>query len=197
MMFKNQNEDKDIGYAFDAFVCYHNSDFWWLKNKLLPTLGNGEIEASMNNSYWTDIRNECSGDINGFNKFRFCVDNWHFIVGACIVDNIAEAIMSSRSIILFVTKKFIRSYWCQFEVNLAHVHCLSHRRQKIIAVVHPEILPLRHESIPVTLDALLDTMTYIEWPLDVDHRPLFWLRLSTALGTPIKSNLEAETGVSI
>ena len=181
IIFK-EDEEKISDFNFDAFVSYHNSDFWWLKDELLKHLGNREIETIVSN-----YSNDCQGHGTGerYPKYRFCVDLWHFQVGRPVTDNIVQAIISSRSIIMFVSKKFIKSYWCQFEVNLAHVHCLSHRRQKIIAVVHPEILNLRHKSIPLTLDALLDTVTYIEWPLNVNNRPLFWLRLSTALGTPI------------
>ena len=190
IIFK-EDEEKTSDFNFDAFVSYHNSDFWWLKDELLKHLGNREIETTVAN-----YLNDCQGHGTGerYPKYRFCVDHWHFQVGRPVTDNIVEAIISSRSIIMFVSKKFIKSFWCQFEVNLAHVHCLSHRRQKIIAVVHPEILNLRHKSIPLTLDALLDTVTYIEWPLNVDSRPLFWLRLSTALGTPIGIlNLRDET----
>ena len=155
---------------FDCFITYNSKDAWWVFNELLPKLGKQNLQ----------LQDDMS-QRNTSPRFDFCLHDFHFRPGTAIVDNIVEAIVTSRCTLLFITKRYVCSNWCQFEAKMAHSHIMSEHRRKVIAVVHPDIIPMRKGRLPLGLDALQSTVTYLEWPRHEQGRKVFWVRLEQAL----------------
>ena len=84
-------------YTYSAFIsCDHRDAKFFVYRKLLPNLETPKT------------------------KFRFCVAQRNFLVGATILDNIMRAINKSRKVIFIVSQYFLASKWCQEEIKIAH-----------------------------------------------------------------------------
>ena len=153
-------ENKDASkYAFDAFVCYCCKDHKFVFNQLIPALEGGE------------------------NPYRLCIHDRNFRPGAYIAENILAAIESSRITIMVVSKSFVRSKWCEFEVNAAQHQHLRGINKKIIAVVLPSYNK-KQSSHFHSLQNMLETVTYIPWPNEEEGKKLVWKKLCKAMGKP-------------
>lgn len=104
-------------------------------------------------------------------------------MGLSILENIIGSIDSSRNIILVLSKAFLKSQWCQYEMHLAQHRLLEKGRDQLILILL-ENIPLVKR--PKTLRYLMMTKTYIEWPGNTKSPKeieLFWSRLFKALNT--------------
>ena len=164
--YMNQNDvnfkscdDKNV--MFDAFVSHCYQDEKWVIENLLEVLENGQ------------------------KPYTLCVHYRNFLAGQFISDNIVAAVKLSRKTILVVTKNFIRSRWCDFELRAAQDHHLNRKSRGIIAIVLPGMdRKLKHGDSVLT--AMLDSITYIKWPLEEAGKGLFLLQLRRALGDPVQ-----------
>ncbi|XP_059057835.1 toll-like receptor 13 [Achroia grisella] len=146
------NEDGKI-YTYDVFVSYCNDDRAWMLDYLLPHL-----------------ETECSVSV--------CLHERDFQVGLSILENIVSCMDRSRTIMLVLSKQFLRSQWCQFEMHLAQHRLLETRREDLLLVLLEEIpRGLR----PTTLHYLMLTKTYIVWPKATSEQAVFWKRLKKSL----------------
>ena len=162
LFYKKKQEKTD--FRFDAFISYCSNDEDWVRLKLVSNL---EKEA---------------------NKYKLCLHYRHFLPGRNITDNITAAVQESRKTVLVVTKKYLKSGWCDFETRFAHSHHLNEHTGGVIGIIHPEVFHLKGAR-GMALDRLLDSVTYINWPMKEEEEPLFWLKLKKALGPPM--NLKA------
>ena len=161
-----RKEQERIYFQFDAFIAYCNTDEEWVRTRLVPAL-----------------------EQDGGHKYKLCLHYRHFIPGRDIADNIVSAVQSSRKTILIVTKHFLKSGWCDFETKFAHTHHLQKHSGGIIALVHPAVLKMKG-NMAASLDRLLDTVTYLEWPKEADEEALLWLSLRRTLGPPLPINVK-------
>ncbi|XP_033102387.1 toll-like receptor 13 [Anneissia japonica] len=160
--YQQLNEDIDEppnmqGNIFDAFISYSSKDCKWVSNVLHPTLENDPY------------------------NFRLCIDYRDFMPGNSIVDNIARAISSSRKTIMILTKNFLRSQWCYFELEMARRRLLENSEDLFIVVLLEKITT---KDIPLKLQQVLRKKSYIRWPEDETARRLFWTKLETELRSP-------------
>lgn len=98
---------------------------------------------------------------------KCCVDYRDFLPGNSIVTNIAEAIYQSKRTLAILSPDFIKSNWCQSELQhaLARVH--NHK-----------VVPVLYRACKVPLE--LKSKTYIDWE-NPDVKPHFWDTLERAL----------------
>ncbi|CAH2056124.1 unnamed protein product, partial [Iphiclides podalirius] len=101
-------------------------------------------------------------------------------VGLSILENIVSCMDRSKAIMLIISRKFLLSQWCQFEMHLAQHRLLETRREDLIIVLLEDI-PRRLR--PNTLHYLMVTNTYIAWPKECAEQKLFWRRLKKSLVT--------------
>ncbi|XP_067008490.2 toll-like receptor 2 [Anabrus simplex] len=144
--------------VYDAFVCYSGKNLQWIIQQLIPTLENGS------------------------DKYRFCIHDRDFAVGAPIDKNIMESLQKSRRVIFVLTKDFLKSTWCQWEMNMANHRTFKQDRDYIILL---EMEDLDHDNLPSHLQYLIDSRTYIKWPQDpTDLRQIqkCWQKLKIVLG---------------
>ena len=84
-------------YIYTAFIsCDHRDAKYFVKRRLLPNLETNDT------------------------KFKFCVSQRDFIVGATIIDNIMRSMQKSRRIIFIISQYFLTSNWCKEEIRIAH-----------------------------------------------------------------------------
>ncbi|CAH1263403.1 TLR2 [Branchiostoma lanceolatum] len=152
-------EEEENPKTYDAFVAHNSHDSAWVIHQLLPQLERGDPP-----------------------EFRLCLGDRDFPAGAPIVDNIAESIYESRKTICVITRNFLESDWCRFEMQMAtyrlfeeHVDCLI--------VVFLEQIPAQRLARYHSLRRVMCRNTYLEWPEDPEARDLFWERLRVALRT--------------
>ena len=139
-------------YPYDAFVAFHENEFDFVENQLLPHL-----------------------EEEGPHKLNICVHYKHFTVGGFIEENIIKAIEQSRKTLLILSKGFLQSEWCEFEYRIARVKAFKKRKNIILPIIMEE-LPVRDMSKSLTGEA-----RYLEWPKDPGQRDVFWTNLREAL----------------
>ena len=142
-------------YKYDAFVLYSSipNDRLWVHYKL---------RSELENVY----------------GFRLCIHHRDFLAGIDIIDNIEDAIRSSRKVLVIMSENFMNSDWCVEEVHMT----MSVDRSKFIVVMYSDVM-LSPVRIPTVIRRLLESKTYIEWAENVNAQELFWKKLRKALYT--------------
>uniref|UniRef100_A0AAG5DWV5 TIR domain-containing protein n=1 Tax=Anopheles atroparvus TaxID=41427 RepID=A0AAG5DWV5_ANOAO len=144
--------DKDRQY--DAYITYSLQDEHFVSQILSSTLEN---------------------DIG----FRLCLHYRDLSANAYLADTIVEAVESSKSAILVLSKSFLYNEWTHFEFKGA-IHEVLKRRRKLIIILYGD-LPQR--DLDADLRLYLRTTTCIEWE---DKK--FWQKLRIALPHVKKSS---------
>ncbi|CAH1244072.1 TLR1 [Branchiostoma lanceolatum] len=157
--------NENVQKKFDAFVSYNHNDRAWVMNELVPHLeGEGE-------------------------EFRLCLDYRDFVPGAPITDNIVNSIYDSRKTVCLVTEEFLKSEWCEMEVQMA-TYRLFDEQIDVLILVFLEDIPDRALHRYHRLRRLMCKRTYLEWPKDPQEKALFWERLKDALKTGDRPPIE-------
>ncbi|CAH1792099.1 unnamed protein product [Owenia fusiformis] len=154
----HNQENRD--FIFDGFISYSSFDKIWGLETLYAKLAS----------------------VYGYN---ICIDDRNFKPGATLTEIIVDTISNSNKIILIISQNFLRSKWCQFEMNLARGELANRGRDCLILILKEPIGVLPPELISPTLRSLLETRVYLEWSDDVDRIDVFWRKLRDALGEPI------------
>ena len=118
--------DEQEQYRYDAFVAFDMADVDWVSHELLPKLEGNEGEGG----------------------WRLCVHHRDFTGGVPIVENIADAILSSKKVILVLTRNFLASSWCQFELETTQVRAFEEGKDLIIPVLLEELPPAQYVQEP-------------------------------------------------
>lgn len=89
---------------------------------------------------------------------------------------------------LVLSQSFIKSQWCQYEMHLAQHRLLETRRDQLILILLEHIPKYKR---PKTLQYLMMTKTYIQWPSNAKNKlevELFWNRVFKALRSSAGEN---------
>ncbi|XP_068087177.1 toll-like receptor 13 isoform X2 [Anabrus simplex] len=148
-------------YFYDVFVSYSDPDRRWIMDHLLPNL-----EANY--------------------QVKVCLHERDFKAGLSILENIMACMEQSRCILLVLSKAFLKSHWCQFELNMAQHFLLEMKRDQLLLVL---LEPVPREHCSKMMRYLMLSKTYLQWPSnDKDNykveEQLFWRRLHKAVGCP-------------
>uniref|UniRef100_A0A4W3HCD8 Toll-like receptor 18 n=1 Tax=Callorhinchus milii TaxID=7868 RepID=A0A4W3HCD8_CALMI len=141
-------------FAYHAFISYSHSDANWVRGELLARLESNEP------------------------PYRICIHERDFTPGKWIIDNIIENIENSRKVIFVLSKSFVNSEWCNYELYFAHQRAIGQAFEDVVLVVIEAIKP---DSLPnkfCKLRKMLDTKTYLEWPPEANRQPFFWAQNS-------------------
>ena len=99
----SRNDDDDVtDKVYDVFVSHSGLDYQWVVHVLRP-----HLEP----------------------RYKLCLHDRDFRVGAPIEDNIMESVTNSRRLLMVLSNNFLRSEWCKLEFRAAHYICL---REKVI-----------------------------------------------------------------
>ncbi|KAM6910558.1 toll-like receptor 21 [Xenentodon cancila] len=162
--------EKEENCKYDAFISYNSSDEEWVMDYLLPNLeGNGS-------------------------SLKLCLHHRDFELGRDIVDNIVNAVYSSRKTICVVSRNFLQSEWCSLEIQLASYRLFDEHRDVLLLVLLEPISDRQLSSYHRMRKVMLKK-TYLQWPGSdctnpVQAQKLFWNQLCRAIGA--KSRQETE-----
>uniref|UniRef100_A0A8D0HAZ7 Toll-like receptor 2 n=1 Tax=Sphenodon punctatus TaxID=8508 RepID=A0A8D0HAZ7_SPHPU len=147
--------NKDICY--DAFVSYSERDSEWVENLLVQ-----ELEQAIP-------------------PFKLCLHKRDFVPGKWIVDNIIDSIEKSHKTLFVLSDHFVQSEWCKYELDFSHFRLFDENSDTAILIL---LEPIQEKTIPkrfCKLRKIMNTRTYLEWPLDEEQQQLFWNNLKIAL----------------
>ena len=157
-------DESEEEYEYDAFISFHSDDHDWVLNELYEHL---------------DITYENADTDDDQRRFKLCIHERDFVPGELIEENILRSIESSRKTVVVLSRNFLQSAWCEFELQIARKECIERGRDLIIAVLL-EHLPA-DIKISRSVERLIRKNTYIEWPTDPLGRINFWNRMRSAL----------------
>lgn len=146
-------EHESTEYNNDVFVSYADEDRGFVRQKILE-----KLEKERN--------------------FSLLVHDRDFLAGEFVGDNIIRAITESRKTLIVMTKDFLKSEWCMYELNMARMESIQ-RRENVICVLLKEYIPAK--MMPVEILDVMKKQTYIEYPEEVHLRDSFWDRLVFSL----------------
>ncbi|KAG1947957.1 toll-like receptor [Pimephales promelas] len=155
-----EGSGQNVDYTFHAFISYSHSDAEWVRDQLLPCLENAKP------------------------PYRLCIHERDFIPGKWIIDNIIENIESSRKVIFVLSRSFVNSVWCNYELYFAQQRAIGKTFSDVILIVKEPIDPTSLPSKFCKLKKMLSTKTYLEWPLQPTEQSFFWVQLRSVLGKP-------------
>ena len=142
-------------YRYDAFISYAGEELLFIKNELVK-----ELE---------DRRN-----------LNLSVHQRDFMAGNPIAENIVDAVTNSRKTVLILTDNFLKSDWCMYELRMAQMESnYSRDGRDIFVIVMLENIP--NDSMPLDLLRLIQSQTYIEYPVNPQDRELFWNQVKDAI----------------
>lgn len=145
-------------FAYHAFISYSCSDADWVRQELLRRL-----EASTP-------------------PYRICIHERDFTPGRWIIDNIIENIENSRKIIFVLSRSFVDSDWCNYELYFAHQRAVGLSFEDVVLVVKEAIDPQALPKKFCRLRKMLSKRTYLEWPSEPSRQAFFWVQLVSVLG---------------
>lgn len=142
---------------YDAFISYSALDECWVLGTLCKRLEGLSVPLTL------------------------CLHHKHFVLGACISDNIIDSVEKSRHTIIVLSENFLQSEWCLLEFRKAFHQTLLERRRHLIVILMDEVNV--HQLEP-EMSYFLQSHTYLR-----RTDTLFWDRLIYALSdTPIPSS---------
>ncbi|OPJ85676.1 hypothetical protein AV530_009231 [Patagioenas fasciata monilis] len=146
--------------SYHAFISYSRADAAWVRRELLRRL---ESVAP---------------------PYRLCIHERDFTPGRWIIENIVENIERSAKVVFVLSRSFVDSEWCNYELYFAQQRAVGLGAADVILVLKE---PVEVRGLPrrfARLRKMLGTKTYLEWPREASRRPFFWLQLRSLLGTP-------------
>ncbi|XP_004638758.1 toll-like receptor 2 [Octodon degus] len=143
--------------CYDAFVSYSERDSFWVEELLVQELEHSEP------------------------PFRLCLHKRDFVPGKWIIDNIIDCIEKSRKTVFVLSKNFVRSEWCKYELDFSHFRLFDENNDAAILVL---LEPIEKHAIPqrfCKLRKIMNTRTYLEWPTEATQQGAFWTSLRAAI----------------
>ncbi|XP_015760038.1 PREDICTED: toll-like receptor 6 [Acropora digitifera] len=124
-IIKENEHEQPAGFKFDAFIIYSTKDGDWVKKKLLATL-----EKKHN--------------------IKCCIYYRDFLPGLSLRENMVQSIYNSRKTIAVVSKRFLRSKYCNQELSIA-VHRLVEREDDSVIVI--KLDDVEDSKLPIDLQS--------------------------------------------
>ncbi|XP_052804611.1 toll-like receptor 4 [Mya arenaria] len=111
-------------------------------------------------------------------SLKLCIHERDFFVGGMVTENIVYAINNSRKTLLLLSRGFIESHWCRYELNMARMEAIKTGRDVLCTVKMEEIM---HDYLPLEVIDAIRSHTYIQHPGEREHMDMFWDRLYAAI----------------
>ncbi|XP_071142268.1 toll-like receptor 4 [Mytilus edulis] len=146
-------------YKYNAFVAYCTADGEWVCGSLVNYLEK----------------------INGLS---LCLHDRDFAAGRLIMDNIIDAIFESKKVVLVISEEFLKSSWCEFELDMARMKMFQDNRDMLVVVLLDKLSP---SQMPISLQRIWNKVTCLEVDeifytnQNGNFEHLFWKRLYEAV----------------
>ncbi|XP_074481699.1 toll-like receptor 1 [Sebastes fasciatus] len=158
---KRSSRLQNASYSYHAFISYSHQDSGWVDGQLAPSLEGAGLSL--------------------------CVHERDFVPGEWIIDNIINRVESSYKTLFVLSKQFVQSEWCNYELFFAQHRAISVQQDSLVFIL---LEPIPTDSLPkkfLRLRSLLRQQTYLEWPKDERKQQLFWASLKSMLRMADKS----------
>ncbi|KAK7149788.1 hypothetical protein R3I94_009183 [Phoxinus phoxinus] len=168
---KRANRLLNATFRYHAFISYSQHDSVWVGSELVP-----ELERS---------------------GLSLCVHERDFEPGKWIVDNIIQCVEDSYKSLFILSKNFVQSEWCNYELFFAQHRAISVNNDSLVFVL---LEPIPTDSLPkkfLKLRTLLRQKTYLEWPVDERKQRVFWCNLRAILQTVHQSKILKDVATAI
>ena len=173
--------DEPISYEYDAFVVYDSEDRDWVNEELIPRWELPErVEEHIDLTGEHEETHVLLEEQPHVRIPKLCVHERDFAPGEEIIGNIWHKMERSRKVILVISRNFVTSKYCNYEMNLARLRSVEKGRNVIVPVLLE--MPDVH-MVSETLEWVLRKLTYIEWPTHEGEREDFWQNMRRALDT--------------
>ncbi|XP_046579662.1 toll-like receptor 4 [Haliotis rubra] len=146
-------EEEEQEFEFDAFISYADED-------------RGLVVRNMRQR------------LEEMQGLKLCIHHRDFLVGEAIAANILNAVKSSRKTVIVLSRHFLRSYWCKYEVEMAKMESIYTGRNTLLVVVL-ENIPLK--DLTPDIVELMRQDSYVEYTDDQDGQEVFWQNLERAI----------------
>ncbi|XP_067664541.1 toll-like receptor 4 [Haliotis asinina] len=150
-----EEEEGGPQFEFDAFISYADEDRGFVVEDMRRIL-------------------------EGQRGLRLCIHHRDFLVGEAIAANVLNAIRSSRRTVIILSRNFLKSYWCKYEVEMAKMESIYTGRNTLLVVVLEKI-PLK--DLPPDIVELMRQDSYVEYTNDQEGQEVFWENLERAVHT--------------
>lgn len=143
--------------CYDAFVSYSERDSEWVENIMGHELENANP------------------------TLKLCLHKRDFVPGKWIIDNIIDSMEKSRKTLFVLSEYFVQSEWCKYELEFSHFRLIDENNDTVILIL---LEPIEKETIPkrfCKLRKIMNTKTYLEWPVEESLQHIFWFNLRAAL----------------
>ncbi|XP_063407074.1 toll-like receptor 4 [Mytilus trossulus] len=146
-------------YKYNAFVAYCNEDEVWVCGSLVNYL-------------------------EKTNGLSLCLHDRDFAAGRLIMDNIIDAIFESKKVVLVISEEFLKSSWCEFELDMARMKMFQDNRDMLVVVLLDKLSP---SQMPISLQRIWNKVTCLEFDETIcsnqngNFEHLFWKRLYEAV----------------
>ncbi|XP_067667469.1 toll-like receptor 4 [Haliotis asinina] len=150
-----EEEESGPQFEYDAFISYADEDRGFVVEDMRRIL-------------------------EGQRGLRLCIHHRDFLVGEAIAANILNAIRSSRKTVAILSRNFLRSYWCKYEVEMAKMESIYTGRNTLLVVVLEKI-PVKY--LPPNIVELMQQDSYVEYTNDQEGQEVFWENLDRAVHT--------------
>uniref|UniRef100_A0A3B4A9S5 TIR domain-containing protein n=1 Tax=Periophthalmus magnuspinnatus TaxID=409849 RepID=A0A3B4A9S5_9GOBI len=142
-------------HVYDAFVSYNVHDEEWVFHHLVP-----ELEERQG--------------------WKLCLHHRDFEPGKAIIENITDAIYSSRKTLCVISAQYLQSEWCSREIQMASFRLLDEQKD-VLVLLFLEELSSNQLSPFYRVRKMMRSHTYLSWTQARSHRGLFWERVRGTL----------------
>ncbi|VDI64328.1 toll-like receptor 1 [Mytilus galloprovincialis] len=151
-----ENKDEDSSeYNYDAFISYSDEDRIF-------------------------VIDHCIKKLEEDRNLKLCIHERDFIPGHDINNNMVTAIQTSRKTICIITRSFLESDFCMFELNMARMESTHSRNGKnILFLVFYE--KLSSKDLPLVLCEHIQKQSYIQYQSNEIANAIFWDKISDAI----------------
>ncbi|XP_030596974.1 toll-like receptor 13 [Archocentrus centrarchus] len=167
-LYDSRKRKKGVPHRYDAFISYNVHDEDWVYQEMLPVL-------------------------EGEQGWRLCLHHRDFQPGKPIIENITDAIYSSRKTICVISRRYLESEWCSREIQMASFRLFDEQKDVLILLFLEEI-PAQQLSPYHRMRKLVKKRTYLSWPQAGQHPGVFWQNVQRALETGDTPNTDLLTG---
>ncbi|XP_042292371.1 toll-like receptor 13 isoform X1 [Thunnus maccoyii] len=156
-LYDSRKRKKESRHCYDAFISYNVHDEAWVYREMLPVL-------------------------EGEQGWRLCLHHRDFQPGKPIIENITDAIYSSRKTICVISRRYLQSEWCSREIQMASFRLFDEQKDVLILLFLEEI-PAYQLSPYYRMRKLVKRRTYLSWSQAGQHTGVFWQNVRRALET--------------
>nr|UZH24407.1 TLR23l [Mugilogobius chulae] len=154
-LYDTKKRRQGCPHIYDAFVSYNVDDEEWVYGELLP-----ELE-----------------EVQGW---KLCLHHRDFQPGKPIIENITDAIYSSRKTLCVISRRYLQSEWCSREIQMASFRLFDEKKDVLVLLFLEEISS--HQLTPFyRMRKLVKSRTYLSWTQAWSHKGLFWENVRRAL----------------